>query len=54
MDFARAGGAPLLLVGVGLDRIVPASFNRANHRRYRSGTVDYREFAERGRPWATP
>ncbi|GLX38318.1 alpha/beta hydrolase [Streptomyces roseochromogenus] len=47
VDFAKADRAPLLLVGGGQDRIVPASLNRANHRRYRSGTVDYAEFAER-------
>jgi pimeloyl-ACP methyl ester carboxylesterase len=40
---------PLLLIGGGNDRVIPASLNRANHRRYaRSPSVaDYREFPGR-------
>jgi pimeloyl-ACP methyl ester carboxylesterase len=48
IDFRRPH-PPLLLVAGGSDHIIPASLNRANHRRYaRSPSVaDYREFPGR-------
>lgn len=49
VDFGRPGRAPLLIVAGGADRIVPASLNRANHRRYRRAPVpvDFVEFPGR-------
>ncbi|MEV0675491.1 alpha/beta fold hydrolase [Actinosynnema sp. NPDC050436] len=47
VDFHKRDRAPLLLIAGGADHIVPASMNRENYRRYRSGRVDYREFPGR-------
>jgi pimeloyl-ACP methyl ester carboxylesterase len=49
VDFAKSDRAPLLMIAGQKDKIVPASLNRANHRRYgRSDAVtDFVEFADR-------
>lgn len=49
VDFAKQDRTPLLLIAGEHDRIVPASLNRANHRRYRasSAPVDFVEFPGR-------
>ncbi len=49
VDFNKPGRAPLMIIAGGADRIVPASLNRANHRKYRAAPVpvDYREFPGR-------
>ncbi|GAA3601200.1 alpha/beta fold hydrolase [Kineosporia mesophila] len=47
VDFRKPDRAPLLLVAGGADRIVPSSVVRETHRRYRTGTVEYREFPGR-------
>jgi pimeloyl-ACP methyl ester carboxylesterase len=49
VDFAKPDRAPLLMIAGEKDHIVPASLNRANHRRYRApGTpVDFVEFPGR-------
>ncbi|MFD5506519.1 alpha/beta hydrolase [Streptomyces sp. NPDC127051] len=47
IDYAKPDRAPLLLMAGGKDRIAPASLSRANHRRYRSGVVDFAEFPDR-------
>jgi alpha-beta hydrolase superfamily lysophospholipase len=47
IDYAKADRAPLLFLAGGADHIVPASVNRRNAKRYRSGVVDVREFPGR-------
>ena len=49
VNFANSARAPLLLVAGAEDRIVPASVNRRNHRRYRgsAAVTDFFEFAGR-------
>jgi pimeloyl-ACP methyl ester carboxylesterase len=49
IDFRKADRAPLLMIAGEKDRIVPASLNRANHRRYRHSpaVTDFVEFPGR-------
>ena len=49
VDFGKDDRAPLLFVGGGRDRLVPASFTRAGAARYRKSkaVTEYREFPER-------
>ncbi len=47
VDYKRPDRAPLLLVAGGLDHIVPKSVVKENYRRYKSGTVEYVEYAGR-------
>lgn len=47
VDWSRADRAPLLILAGGADRSVTAGMNRANHRAYRSGRVELREFPDR-------
>lgn len=47
IDYAKTDRAPLLFLAGGADHIVPASVNRRNAKRYRSGVVDVREFPGR-------
>ncbi len=47
VDFHKPDRAPLLLIAGSADHIVPPSMNRENHKRYRTGRVDYREFPGR-------
>lgn len=49
VDFAKPDRAPLLMVAGEKDHIVPASLNRANHRKYGKSPrpVDFHEFSGR-------
>lgn len=49
VDFTKPDRAPLLMIAGEKDHIVPASLNRANHRRYRESPcpVDFVEFPGR-------
>lgn len=49
IDFNKPDRAPLLMIAGEKDNIVPASMNRANHRRYRKAPVpvDFVEFPDR-------
>ncbi|MFJ6985537.1 MULTISPECIES: alpha/beta hydrolase [unclassified Streptomyces] len=47
VDYRRPDRAPLLFVAGGLDRTVPSSVVRENHRRYRSGVVELKEYPAR-------
>lgn len=49
VDFAKSDRAPLLMIAGELDRVVPASLNRANHRLYdqAAAAVDFVEFPGR-------
>lgn len=49
VDFTKPGRAPLLVIAGEDDHIVPASLNRANHRRYRRSpaVTDFRQFPGR-------
>lgn len=49
VDFGKPDRAPLLMIAGEKDNIVPASLNRANHRRYRKSAspVDFLEFPGR-------
>jgi len=47
VDWSRADRAPLLIVAGGQDRTVTASMNASNHRKYRSGKVDFELYPDR-------
>ncbi|MFG2195866.1 alpha/beta hydrolase [Streptomyces sp. NPDC048639] len=47
VDYRKPDRAPLLFIAGSTDRTVPASVVRENHRRYRSGTVELKEYAGR-------
>lgn len=47
VDFDKEDRAPLLFIAGGEDHIMPASLNRANYERYRSGLVAFREYPDR-------
>ena len=47
IDYAKPDRAPLLFVAGGADHVVPASVNRKNAKRYKSGVVDLKEFPGR-------
>jgi len=49
VDYLNGSRAPLLLIAGAQDRIVPASVNRRNHKRYARSTAvtDFKEFPER-------
>ncbi len=47
VDFERPERAPLLLIGFGEDHIVPAKVARHNAEKYKSGRVEFAEFADR-------
>jgi pimeloyl-ACP methyl ester carboxylesterase len=47
VNYHKPDRAPLLMIAGGADRIVPPSVVRENVRRYRTGTVEYREFPGR-------
>jgi pimeloyl-ACP methyl ester carboxylesterase len=47
VDYEKADRAPLLFVAGGEDHVVPPAANRANHKKYKSGTVEYKEFPGR-------
>ena len=47
VDYRKADRAPLLFIAGGADHVVPPSATRANVKKYKSGTVEYREFPGR-------
>jgi dienelactone hydrolase len=47
VDYDKKDRAPLLFIAGGNDHIVPAAVNLANVKKYKSGIVDYKEFAGR-------
>ena len=47
VDYRKPDRVPLLFVAGSLDRTVPASVVRENHRRYKSGTVELKEYEGR-------
>ncbi|RKE22100.1 alpha-beta hydrolase superfamily lysophospholipase [Streptomyces sp. TLI_171] len=47
VDYRKPDRAPLLFLSGSLDRTVPASVVRENHRRYKSGCVELKEYAGR-------
>ena len=47
VDYRKPDRAPLLFLAGGLDRTVPASVVRENHRRYKVGTVEIKEYPDR-------
>ncbi len=47
VDYAKPDRAPLLFIAGGSDHVVPASVNRKNAKRYKSGVVDLKEFPGR-------
>jgi pimeloyl-ACP methyl ester carboxylesterase len=47
VDYGKADRAPLLFIAGGEDHVVPPAANRANLKKYKSGTVDYKEFPGR-------
>jgi pimeloyl-ACP methyl ester carboxylesterase len=47
VDFNKPDRAPLMFIAGGKDHIMPASLNRENAKRYKSGIVAFREFPER-------
>jgi pimeloyl-ACP methyl ester carboxylesterase len=47
IDYAKPDRAPLLFIAGDADHVVPASVNRKNAERYRSGVVDLKEFPGR-------
>ena len=47
IDYSKPDRAPLLFIAGDADHVVPASVNRKNAKRYRSGVVDLKEFPGR-------
>lgn len=47
VDFHKADRAPLFFIAGEKDHIMPPSVNRANARKYKTGTIAYREFPGR-------
>ena len=47
VDYRKPDRAPLLFLAGGLDRTVPASVVRENHRRYKTGTVEIKQSPSR-------
>lgn len=47
VDFSKPDRAPLLFLAGELDHTVPASVNRSNFKKYKSGTVAFHEFKGR-------
>ena len=47
VDYRKPDRAPLLFLAGGLDRTVPASVVRENHRRYKTGTVEIKQYPGR-------
>jgi pimeloyl-ACP methyl ester carboxylesterase len=47
VDYRKPDRAPLLFLAGGVDRTVPASVVRENYRRYKTGTVEIKEYAGR-------
>lgn len=47
VDYAKRDRAPLLFIAGGQDHIVPASVNRKNARKYRTGIVEVKEYPDR-------
>lgn len=47
VNFDKPDRAPLLFIAGGRDHIMPASLNRANANKYKSGVVAFREFPAR-------
>lgn len=47
IDYAKPDRAPLLFITGGADHVVPASVNRKNAKKYRSGVVDVKEYPGR-------
>ena len=47
IDYAKPDRAPLLFIAGDADHVVPASVNRKNAKRYKSGVVDLKEYPGR-------